>query len=106
MAQAGPPIIEIVDLVKGFGDRRVLDGISLKVRRGETLVIMGASGCGKSTLLRCLIGAHRADEGSIKLFGQDISTLPNRELDAVRRRFGILFQSGALFSSMSVGENV
>lgn len=100
------PIIEIVDLVKRFGDRKVLDGINLRVRRGETLVIMGASGCGKSTLLRCLIGAHRAEEGSVKLFGNDILTVPPKELDAVRKRFGILFQSGALFSSMTVGENV
>ena len=103
---AAQPVIEISDLVKTFEGRRVIDGISLKVRRGETLVIMGASGCGKSTLLRCLIGAHRAEEGAIRLFGQDIASLPGRELDAVRRRFGILFQSGALFSSMTVGENV
>jgi phospholipid/cholesterol/gamma-HCH transport system ATP-binding protein len=78
----------------------------MTVRRGETLVIMGASGCGKSTLLRCLIGAHRPDEGEVKLFGKNIWSVRARELDAVRRRFGILFQSGALFSSMTVGENV
>ncbi|HYF50447.1 MAG TPA: ABC transporter ATP-binding protein [Planctomycetota bacterium] len=102
----GLPVIEITNLVKSFGGRRVLDGINLKVWRGETLVIMGASGCGKSTLLRCLIGAHRPDSGSIKLFGKDIWDLPTKELDAVRKRFGILFQSGALFSSMTVGENV
>ncbi len=100
------PVIEITDLVKEFNGRRVLDGINLKVRRGETLVIMGASGCGKSTLLRCLIGAHKASEGSVKLFGKDILRITPKELDAVRRRFGILFQSGALFSSMTVGENV
>jgi phospholipid/cholesterol/gamma-HCH transport system ATP-binding protein len=103
---AAQPVIEINDLVKSFEGRRVIDGISLRVRRGETLVIMGASGCGKSTLLRCLIGAHRAEEGSIRLFGKDIAALPSKELDSVRRRFGILFQSGALFSSMTVGENV
>src|SRR5690349_15577388 len=105
--QAGDmPVIEIVDLVKTFGGRRVIDGMNLKVWRGETLVIMGASGCGKSTLLRCLIGAHRPDSGQVKLFGKDIWELPPKELDAVRKRFGILFQSGALFSSMTVGENV
>ena len=103
LAQA---VIEITDLVKVYNGRTVLDGINLKVRRGETLVIMGASGCGKSTLLRCLIGANKVDEGSVKLFGNDITRITPKELDAVRRRFGILFQSGALFSSMTVGENV
>jgi phospholipid/cholesterol/gamma-HCH transport system ATP-binding protein len=106
MPKIGAPVIEIIDLVKTFNGRRVIDGINLTVRRGETLVIMGASGCGKSTLLRCLIGAHRPDDGVIKLFGKNIWELPTKELDAVRRRFGILFQSGALFSSMTVGENV
>src|ERR1043165_1555436 len=101
-----PPVIEVTDVVKTFNDRNVLDGVSLTVRRGETLVIMGASGCGKSTLLRGLIGAHRIDEGTVKLFGKDIMRLRQRELDAVRKRYGILFQSGALFSSMTVGENV
>lgn len=100
------PVIHLSGLVKQFDGRVVLDGINLTVRRGETLVIMGASGCGKSTLLRCLIGANRPDEGTVKLFGKDIWTLPPKELDAVRRRLGILFQSGALFSSMTVGENV
>ena len=99
-------VIQIDGLVKEFGGRRVLDGITLKVRRGETLVIMGASGCGKSTLLRCLIGAYPPDEGSVKLFGKNINELAGKELDSVRRRLGILFQSGALFSSMTVGENV
>jgi len=107
-AQTPPPqvVVETVDLVKRFGDKAVLDGINLKVRRGETLVVMGASGCGKSTLLRCLIGAHRPDEGQVKLFGQEIWELSATDMDSVRKRFGILFQSGALFSSMTVGENV
>jgi phospholipid/cholesterol/gamma-HCH transport system ATP-binding protein len=101
-----PPVIDIAGLVKRFDGRAVLDGINLTVRRGETLVVMGASGCGKSTLLRTLIGAHRPDEGTVKLFGKDIWTLKTKELDNVRKRFGILFQTGALYSSMSVGENV
>ena len=104
--QVAPPVIEISDVAKMFNGRNVLDGVSLTVRRGETLVIMGASGCGKSTLLRCLIGAHDVDQGSVKLFGKDIAKLRQREFDAVRKRYGILFQSGALFSSMTVGENV
>ncbi len=106
VSQSAPPVIEISDVAKMFNGRNVLDGVSLTVRRGETLVIMGASGCGKSTLLRCLIGAHDVDQGSVKLFGKDIAKLRQREFDAVRKRYGILFQSGALFSSMTVGENV
>ena len=105
-AAADAPVIETSGLVRSFNGRNVLDGINLKVYRGETLVIMGASGCGKSTLLRCLIGAQHPDEGTVKLFGKDLWQLSPRELDAVRRRLGIVFQSGALFSSMTVGENV
>src|SRR4051812_8158065 len=105
-APVATPVIEIADVGKTFNGRNVLDGVSLTVKRGETLVIMGASGCGKSTLLRCLIGAHDVDRGSVKLFGKDIAKLRQRELDGVRKRYGILFQSGALFSSMTVGENV
>lgn len=100
------PVIETRGLVKHFGDKTVLNGIDLAVRRGETLVVMGASGCGKSTLLRCLLGALHPDEGEVRLFGRELWSLTLKELNAVRRRFGILFQSGALYSSMTVGENV
>lgn len=99
-------VVKTTNLIKRFEDREVLKGIDLTVRRGETLVVMGASGCGKSTLLRCLMGAYQPDEGSVELFGKDIGSLTTREMDSVRKRFGILFQSGALFSSMTVGENV
>ncbi len=99
-------VVETVNLVKRFGDRTILHGINLQVHRGETLVVMGASGCGKSTLLRCLLGAYVPDEGSVRLFGKDIHSIESHEMDSVRRRFGVLFQSGALFSSMTVGENV
>ena len=100
------PVIETAGLVKEFDGRRIIDGVNLTVRRGETLVIMGASGCGKSTLLRCLMGAHRPDNGAVKLFGKNIWELNPKDLNAVRRRFGVLFQTGALYSSMTVGENV
>jgi phospholipid/cholesterol/gamma-HCH transport system ATP-binding protein len=103
---AEPPVIETIGLVKTYSGRNVLDGIDLTVYRGETLAVMGASGCGKSTFLRCLIGAERPDAGTVKLFGKDLWSLAPRELDAVRRRFGVLFQSGALFSPMTVGENL
>jgi phospholipid/cholesterol/gamma-HCH transport system ATP-binding protein len=105
-APTGEIVIQTENLIKRFEGRTVLKGINLTVRRGETLVIMGASGCGKSTLLRTLIGAHRPDEGTVRLFGKNIFALPNPEMDEVRKKYGILFQSGALFSSMTVGENV
>ncbi|MBT8486134.1 MAG: ABC transporter ATP-binding protein [Phycisphaerae bacterium] len=100
------PIIEVRDLVKRFGDQTVLDGVNLTIAPGETMVIMGGSGSGKSTLLRHLIGSLIPDEGHVSLFGHDLATLDERGLNQVRKRFGILFQSGALFNSMTVAENV
>jgi len=100
------PVLEVTDLVREFGGRRVLDGISFKVFKGETLIVMGASGCGKSTLLRHIIGSMCPTSGSVKLFGEEITTMSERELARVRRRFGVLFQSGALLQSLTVGENV
>ncbi len=102
----GPPVIRVRNLVKRFDGRTVLDGINLDVQAGETMVIMGGSGCGKSTLLRCIIGSLRPDEGSIELFGQNITTMNEDQLNAVRKQFGILFQSGALFNSMTLRQNV
>src|SRR6202795_1623209 len=100
------PVIEVTDLVRKFGDRAVINDISFNVRRGETLVIMGGSGCGKSTLLRHIIGSMKPTSGSVKIFGQEITTMNEREIASVRRRFGMLFQSGALLASLTVGENV
>src|SRR6266704_6566336 len=100
------PVIEVSDLVRKFGDRVVINDISFNVRRGETLVIMGGSGCGKSTLLRHIIGVMKPTSGSVKIFGQDITTMNEREIADIRRRFGMLFQSGALLASLTVGENV
>src|SRR5881394_273800 len=100
------PVIEVVDLVRKFGDRAVINDISFNVRRGETLVIMGGSGCGKSTLLRHIIGSMKPTSGSVKIFGQEITTMNEREIASVRGRFGMLFQSGALLASLTVGENV
>lgn len=99
-------VIQIRGLTKSFADQQVLGGIDLDVLQGEIMVIMGGSGCGKSTLLRHLVGSIRPDDGSVKMFGQEITTMAERQLNEVRKRFGILFQSGALINSLSVGENV
>ncbi len=100
------PIIRIKNLVKRFDGKTVLDGITLDVYPGETMVVMGGSGCGKSTLLRHMIGTFQPDEGTIEIFGQDTSRLDENGLNNVRKKFGILFQSGALFNSMTIAENV
>lgn len=99
-------IIELKDVYKKFGERQVLGGVSLKVYKGETLVIMGGSGCGKSTVLRHMIGAIRPDSGDVFMKGQNLAGLGEDGLDAFRRKFGVLFQAGALLDSLSVKENV
>ena len=104
--QFGEVVIECKGVKKSYGDREILHGIDLEVRQGETLVIMGGSGHGKSTMLRLMIGAERADAGTLKLFGQDMSVKDEWALYPVKRRFGVLFQSSALYGSMTVGENI
>ncbi len=98
MNSNGEPIIEVVDLVRKFGDRAVIDDISFNVHRGETLVIMGGSGCGKSTLLRHMIGSMKPTSGSVRIFGEELTTMNERQIGR--------FQSGALLASLTVGENV
>jgi phospholipid/cholesterol/gamma-HCH transport system ATP-binding protein len=100
------PIISCRDVVKHFDGRTILSGVTLEVFPGETMVIMGGSGSGKSTLLRLMIGSICPDEGQISLFGKDIENLDDDGLNEVRKKFGILFQSGALFNSMTLRENV
>jgi len=102
----GTPVIEVTELVREFNGRKVLNGLSFKVMKGDTMIIMGGSGCGKSTLLRHIIGAMKPTSGSIKLFGEEITGMDEGQLSKIRRRFGMLFQSGALLQSMTVGENV
>jgi phospholipid/cholesterol/gamma-HCH transport system ATP-binding protein len=99
-------VVEVSNLVRKFGDRTVIDNLSFTIHRGETLVIMGGSGCGKSTLLRHIIGVMKPTAGSVKIFGDEITTMNDRQIEEVRRRFGMLFQSGALLASLTVGENV
>jgi phospholipid/cholesterol/gamma-HCH transport system ATP-binding protein len=105
MPDASPPI-SVRSLAKAFDGRPVLEDISLDVLKGETLVILGGSGSGKSTLLRHMIGSIKPDHGSVTILGQDITTASRDQLDSVRKRFGILFQSGALFNSMTLAENI
>ncbi len=105
-ASGGDVVIRVRNLVKRFDGRAVLSGITLDVRRGQTIVIMGGSGCGKSTLLRLIIGSLKADEGSVELFGNNLVGMSEAQLNDVRKKFGILFQSGALFNSMTLRQNV
>ena len=100
------PVVEIIDLVKSFDDQVVLNGVNLTVMPGETMVVMGGSGSGKSTILRHMIGSLYPNSGCVKLLGKDLATLNEDELNETRKKFGILFQSGALFNSMTVAENV
>lgn len=102
----GKTIIKVEDLVKTFGARRVLNGVSLEIYEGETFVVMGGSGCGKSTLLRHLIGSLKPDSGRVLIKDKDITQISEAELDEIKKRFGMLFQSSALLDSLSVEENV
>lgn len=100
------PLVEVQDLVTHYGTRMILKGVSLSVHRGEILVIMGGSGSGKSTLLRHLLCLHRPTSGCIRLLGKDVNRLDHVQMHALRKQMGVAFQGGALFGSMSVGENV
>lgn len=100
------PLIEVDKLEAWYGKRRILDGVDFSVNPGEIRVIMGGSGSGKSTLLRHMLGLNRPMSGTVKLFGIDLATASDREKLDVRKRIGVSFQSGALLTSMSVGDNV
>jgi phospholipid/cholesterol/gamma-HCH transport system ATP-binding protein len=99
-------MIKVIDLHKSFGQNKVLQGVNLRLRHGETLVIIGQSGCGKSVLLKHIIGLLKPDKGKILVDGVDITSLKDDELHKITRRFGMLFQGSALFDSMTVGQNV
>lgn len=100
------PFVEFQDIFKAYGTKQVLRGASLKVFRGEVLVILGGSGTGKSVTLRHMLGLEAPDAGRVVVEEEDITDLPEHELYRVRKKFGMLFQSGALFDSMTVFENV
>jgi len=99
-------MIEIINLCKSFNGKVVLDNLNLTIKTGETMVIIGRSGCGKSVLLKHIIGIMKPDSGQVFIDGVDISKLEGKSLNALRMKFGMLFQGAALFDSLSVGENV
>lgn len=100
------PIVEVRDLVGGYGDYLVLDHVSLDIYEGEIVVVIGGSGCGKSTLLKNMLGLLRPISGSIRYWGKEITSMDEDELAQLLQQLGIAFQSGALFNSMTVGENI
>ncbi len=93
-------------VTKAFGSKRVLTGVDLDVNVGESMVIIGGSGTGKSVTIKCILGLIRHDTGSIKIDGQEVNSLNTREREEINRKFGMLFQGGALFDSLPVWENV
>ena len=99
-------MIEVSQLRKSYGTQEVLAGVNLSIDRGESAVIIGGSGCGKSVLLRHIIGLIQPDSGDVKINGESIVELNERQLIKVRRKFGMLFQGAALFDSLTVEENV
>jgi len=105
-AERGEVVVRCRGICKAYDGRPILKNVDLEVRKGETLVIMGGSGHGKSTLLRLLIAAEKPDAGCVELFGRDITKLSEAELYPLKKRFGVLFQSGALYNSMTVAENI
>ena len=105
-ARPARPMIEVVDLHKRFGDNPVLTGINLSILAGSTCVILGGSGSGKTVLMKHMIGLLKPDQGQVIVDGEDVVPLGERELERVRRKFGMVFQAAALFDSMTVGENV
>ena len=99
-------MISLRDLRVSYGEREILHGVSFDVMAGETMVILGGSGSGKSTLLRTLVGLEKPSSGEIRLRGKNIAAISTAEMDEIRKKIGMSFQGGALFGSMTVGENV
>ena len=104
--QSTEKVIEVEDLVTHYGERKILDGITMDVRDGEIMVIMGGSGSGKSTLLRYLMALETKTSGTMRILGRDIDDLSSQDFVDLRKKLGVAFQGGALFSSLTVGENV
>jgi len=100
------PPIQVQSLSKSFGKQTVLKGINLQVAQGETVSVLGRSGTGKSVLLKLIIGLHKPDSGSIRVHGEEVTNLPLKKLNEVRKKVGFLFQQAALYDSLTVEENV
>ena len=99
-------MVEVKNLVKSFGDHKVLDDVSFVINDGENFVVFGRSGTGKSVLLKCMVGLMEPDSGEIIIDGQNVNSLPNKELNELRKNIGFLFQGSALYDSMTVRENL
>ncbi|MHC8510169.1 MAG: ABC transporter ATP-binding protein [Rhodospirillales bacterium] len=106
MNETPETVIKVTDLVTHYGGRMILKGVDMEVREGEIMVVMGGSGSGKSTLLRHLMGLERCTAGAMSILGVDITSASPPELQHLRKKLGVAFQGGALFSSMTVGENI
>jgi phospholipid/cholesterol/gamma-HCH transport system ATP-binding protein len=100
------PPVQVRSLGKSFGAQTVLNGINLEVAQGETISVLGRSGTGKSVLLKLIIGLHKPDSGSIRVHGQEVTSLPLERLNEVRKKIGFLFQQAALYDSLTIEENV
>ncbi|NNE65770.1 MAG: ATP-binding cassette domain-containing protein, partial [Pyrinomonadaceae bacterium] len=105
-ADRAVPAIEFRNVRLAFDDRKILDDISFKVRKGETKIILGRSGSGKSTTIRLILGLLRPDDGEILIDGEDVTFLSEAEMMRVREKIGMVFQEGALFDSLPVYDNV
>ncbi len=105
-SKPGEVVLEIKNLRKSFGDKDVLKDVSLSLTKGENLAVLGKSGSGKTVLIKCIVGLLEPDKGEIIVLGQDISQLDDKNLDALRKKVGFLFQSAALYDSMTVRENL
>jgi phospholipid/cholesterol/gamma-HCH transport system ATP-binding protein len=103
---AAQPVVQVEHLVAGYGDMVILNDVSCEVRRGEVFVIVGGSGSGKTTLMRHMIGLLRPTQGRILIEGEDIAHADEAELQRIQRKLGVSFQGGALFGSLTLGENV
>ncbi len=104
--QKAESVVEIKDLYKSFGSNHVLRGFNLNLKKGENLVVLGKSGSGKSVLIKCMVGLLTPDKGVVEVFGKNIPKLDRDELDHIRVKIGFLFQSSALYDSMTVRENL
>jgi len=103
---SAPPIIQVEHLVAGYGETVILEDVSCQVQRGEVFVVVGGSGCGKTTLLRHMIGLLRPTAGRVVIEGEDITRADEEQLQRIQRKLGVTFQGGALFGSLTLGQNV